>query len=759
VSGESVQAKGGSVGDGGEGTVAAPLAQPGPAPARSDWLFRFAFSATLLALVLIVFVPIVETLRAGQFFGYDWGEYLYSAPYYLRGESALYLYHFPVLPLLYLPASILAGPRSLGLADLGDVVSGLLIIGIFGAGYLACSAHTRNRWAGLVGAAALAGFPHYFYEAAWGGQAQLVAYIFGLLALWVILRNGIPIRSWKQTLGAGVLLALCAASELYAASFVLLAVILVLIAAFAVSSSRRRTLTTIVSVLIPPAIVGGAVLLTDTTLSHPYEQPSIWHYWNYAPLFPRLWRSLSFQDVVLVEVYVGILLVYLSYRVIFKLGNGVNGWVVPALGGAALLVGFFGTPAPAADRSLYPLGFPLGFAAAELAACWPSSRGRAVPRTVWRLNRGEVSWTLPVLVIASLTVAGVQIGADAEVFPLWIADYSYDQGSISQLAWLAEKPGGIVIDDQRLSLFPTQWETNKSLFPGPGFQPDLLTSAAKQETAVLGTALSYGPRWFDEGGLLVTDAEPDWGQPDPGILMFQEGHLYETIESDDFENVVSYSTTSDPGSTTTSTLFDAPSLSISATTSTTWVYYNWTGINATRTLEVLPSGLILLNYSFDFTSTIPRSISIYLTSPGRAATNGSILTSSNQCSNASVSQSYSGGWLPSIPISFQVGACSQGAVLGSHYVASDQFGIFQLAYDLTPANASVRNLTLSLSILPSIPPSATPVLDKETNVLASNDIRWVVLSRDSNQIILQRFMDDPIYALYRTTPDFLVLTA
>ncbi len=43
-------------------------------------------------------------------------------------------------------------------------------------------------------------------------------------------------------------------------------------------------------------------------------------------------------------------------------------------------------------------------------------------------------------------------------------------------------------------------------------------------------------------------------------------------------------------------------------------------------------------------------------------------------------------------------------------------------------------------------------------MLASTGIRWIVLSHSSNSLIIQRFMDDPLYTLYETTAHYYVLS-
>lgn len=723
------------------------------------WSFRYLLVAAILLLLGLTLIPIIKVLSGGSLFGGDWAEYLLSGPAYLHETQGLYLYPYPVLPALYLPLNVLLGQGSIRLAFAADIISGLIISVLFVAAYFACSAHVSSRWGGLVGALVIASFPLYLYEVAWGGQAQLLAYILGLIALGILFRNGIPGRSFPLTVLAGGILAIGAATELYATSFVLTFVGLMFLTKLTTRTKRAGVIVSMVETLSLPALVVIGVMFTNPAFTNAAGEPALWHYWSYGPIWTHLWTDLSFQTSILAEAYAGILLFYAAYRLVYRSPVSVRSWVVPLLGISAVAVGLLFTPGEVADRSLYPLAFPLGFAVAELATLWPRSSPPVAPRRLWRLEPEEVSWTLPVLVIASVSISGLQLGADTQLYPGFIAGYAFDQGELSQLSWLASEQGGVIYDSPNPHVFQVQWATDRPLFPGPAYQPYLLTSENKQETSVVGTELSYGPRWFDDGSLAVTDDEPEWGQPAPGILMFQGAHLYMTIEGDDFLNQVQYSPGSSPAQTSVSSLFYAPSVSTSATSTVTSVYYNWTDLSAVRTVQVLSSGPILLNYTFDFASSIPRSISLYLTSPGRTPTQGEVLSNTTTCSNSTVSQSYPAAWIPSIPISFGVGACASGAMLTTKYVSADQFGIFQLKYNLVPANSSVRVLGLSMEIRPDVPGSDHPKLVLQGAALAANDIDWVVLERTSSQLLIQRFMDDSAYSLYRTTPDYYILAA
>lgn len=732
----------------------APLIRP------SSPLFRFSFIAVLAAFGALAITPIVHAVHSGLLFGGDWAEYLYSGPAYFHREPGLYLYPYPVLPVLELGLTPVLGQGALTLAYATELVSGGLILFLLVAAYFACVSFVRDRWAALVGAAAFAGFPLYFYEVAWGGQAQLLSFGVGLVAISVLLRNGIPGRFRHRNLVVALLLTVSVASEEYAASFILGLVLLLFLALLATRPHKARILTGLVETLGIPVGAAAYLYVTNPTFTSPVNQPALWHYLRYEPIWPHLWRALTFQDPLLAEVYLGILVLYAAFRLVFRAPDPFRAWLVPLSALSALLIGLSVTPGLVADRSLYPIAFPFGFAVADLASGWPREfqTPRRALRPRWQLRDEEVAWTFPVLVVVSVAVTGLQFGGDAQIYPVAITGYSFNHSALSQLAWLSDESGGVIYDSPNPRVFQVEWITNRPLFPGPAYQPYLLTSANKQATSVLGTAISYGPRWIEDGPWILTDSEPDWGQPAPGFLIYQDGHLYQTIEGSDFLDEVTYSPSSNPSQTFTSALFYASTLGTSSRGATMYDYYNWTDLNAVRSLQVLPSGRALLNYSFSFGASIPRSISLALTSPGKAPTSGRVEDFSSQCSNASVSQSYSTGWTPPMDLSYTTAACASGAQLSTKYVPSDKYGIFELAYVLTPSSPSSRDINISFEITTNPAGSSVSSVKTAASALASNHIHWVVIDRSSGQIILQRFMDDSDYTIYRLTANYIVFS-
>ncbi len=578
-----------------------------------------------------------------------------------------------MLPVAYLPLSLALGHSSLTIVYVAEVISGLLIVAAFCAGYLACRAYTGSKWAGLLGGLIIGWFPVLQMEVGWGGQAQLVAYVLGLLALWVIIDKVLLSLSLQPALFAGLLLLVAAGSELYATATLVLAVALYLLFTLGRRLFTRGGILTLVAVLGPP-LAGAALLIrTNPAATSPTGEATLSAYWTNGSLYHELWLALTFDNSIIGAAYIGVAALYVVYRVILTPRTRAQVWLVPATGIAAVAVGAFVTPIVNADRAVYPLVFPIAFAVAEMATLWPRSAVAAVRKPRWRLRREEVSWAFPIFAVAMLTVTGVQIGSDIQTYQNSLAYYSFDQGYLSELFWLTNEPGAILYDSSPIDhTFAALWATNRPIYPGPAFQPYTVTSRAKQATVLLATSLSFGEDWIDDGQYIVIDAENAWGQPDPGVLVAKNARLVLSIESDDFLNTVTYSPGSDPNVTDSAELFSASSVSTIAGKSGLNTSYVLSGFSVNRTLAVSTQGTIYWNYSFAFSSAIPRGVSLFVTDSTKTPTTGRVENSSLCCSNASLAQVFPTSELPPEVQSYAVSGQATGATLTSQYVASDQ---------------------------------------------------------------------------------------
>jgi len=737
--------------------IAREEAEPGGSSRVPDRRPRLLLAASALLLSAFLIVPMLRLFAGGYVFGADWSEYLYSGPYYLSGARPLFLYPYPLLPIVYSPLSLGLGHSSLVPVYLLEVISGLLVVAGLLAGYLACRALTGSEWAGLVGGLIVAGYPLLQMEIGWGGQAQLLAFDLGFIAFWIALRRVLPELSVGFALVTGICLSVAALSELYATFTIGLAFALFLVAVLGRRLLSVRGLAIVAATLGPPAATALAVIRVLPAATNSAGGIRLWTIWRYGPVYPQLWYDLTLNNWAVGGAYIGALALYVVFRLLFRSRTATAAWLAPSTGVAALIVGAFLTPAGISYRSVYPFVFPLAFAVAELASL-RSPRGPPAVRPRWRVDRRRVAWTVPVLVVASLTITGAQLGADVQIYPNSLATYAFDQGQISELFFLSHEPGAILYDSAPIDhMFVDLWATDRPIYPGPSFEPYTVTSTAKQDAVVLASSLSYGVNWIDDGRFVVLDAEPAWGQPDPGILFVQFGHLFVSIESNDFADNVSYSPVSDPSATYWTDLFNATSTTTTAAGASLTTTYAYHGYSLLRTISVAPNGTISWDYTFDFPTVLPRSVSLFISDSTSIPTAGGIQSRSACCSVAALAQQFAATPLPPVDQNYTVRASAVGASLSSQFVPIDPYGIFRLDYEATPLNASVRTFSVDFDIRPSGASDATPTAHLQSAVLASTGIQWVVLSRSSTPLILQRFVGDPTYALYRATPHYFVL--
>jgi len=711
-----------------------------------------------LLLSALLLVPLALLLARGYVFGADWSEYLYSGPSLLSGARPLFLYPYPVLPLAYWPVEELLGNSSLTPVYLAEVVSALLVVGAFYAGFFACRAATGSDRAGLVGAVAVGAFPLLQLEIAWGGQAQLLAYDLGFLALGLVISRVLPRLSLRHSLVAGALLAVAALSEPYSTSVVLVSVLFLLVLV-----ARRRLLsvaglTASSSILAPPILATLALTALLPAAANPAGGVELWELWRYAPIYSQLWSYLTLGSAVVAVADIGLVCAYVGFRALYRARSAVAAWLVPATGASALLVGLFLTPALDWYRSVYALVFPFAFAVSELASLSPAiaREPRRYPR--WRRQGDRLSRALPLFAVASLLLTGAQLGADVQDYPNSLATYSFSQGEISELFFLNHEPGAVLYDVAPIDhMFVDLWATGRPIYPGPSFEPYTVTSAAKQNAVILGTSLSYGDAWIDDGPVVVTEAGTDWGQPNPGLLLFKDAHTFVSIESNDFADSVRYSPESDPTRTFTAPLFNSSETTV-PTPDGLETQFAFNGFSATRSVTVDRSGTIDWNYTFAFTNATPRSATVYVTDPFQVPTTGGLVTNFSTSSAALLSQTLDESPLPPLYENYSIDASTTGATLSSGYTPRDTYGIFRLSYVLVPATPSTHSFSVDLAIRPEGSGSIAPVVHTEAAILAETGIRWVVLSRSSSQLLIQRFMDDPEFVLYRETPHFYVLT-
>jgi hypothetical protein len=745
-----------------EGTVTDPVTAIAPAPPARWGRFELAFVLVLVGLVVFVYVPIAFLLGSGLFFGGDWGQYILTAQNYLHPQPNLLVYPSPVLPVLYLPVALLA-PNTGAIALTADVIGGVLLIGIFLAGYRVLSAVTASRWAGLTGAVFLATTPLLLDELGWSGQAQYLAILFGLLAVDIYLRRVDASGGWRPCLAVGALLVLGVLTEPYSTSFFLLTIALLHLLRHRAAVFRRAGLLRAALLVIPPvvALVGLSLAnaaLAGNTLGQPIAARA-----DFLPMYESLFLRFTFHSVPLEVLYpvIGASYVLLWRRL--PTPSTAGRWLVPAFVLAWIPVFLVLTPAVDTDRALYFALLPLAAMVAEITAALPSVYARSIdparaerpPRpTRWGPSPRGRSAILPGLAVLVVVTVGVQVGVASHTYYASLTYYSYPSGALEELATLRGENGTLVLINPNLGSFSAAWASGLNTYFGPPEQPATFTRPVQQNAVITATLLADGPAWIAAGATWVVNGEPTWEAPAPAILEYQGYYLLETLALNDSQATIAWSPASEPSLNETVSLFSAPSIVASANPSNLSTVYTWSDLTVTKTLSVDPAGDVLMDLQYSFHGAVARELSIPLTAPALIPTTAS--ASSPIPSSITVKQTYKNGFLPTT-FTNTVRVSASGLTGSTHYLPQNRSvpGAVVTTLFPTSSNASTTydvRTTITTGGLSSGPGTVAT----EAPVLSGNGISWIAVERSSPEQYLERFLNDPRFSLFSNETYYLI---
>jgi hypothetical protein len=737
-----------------------PVAAEATRPSRLAWIFSRRTTVVGVTCLFAVYcayilVPILSRVAGGHAFGGDVAEYMLASGQLLGRNPGLYHYYFPVLPVMYLPLSI----ANLGYVQayaIADTLSGLIAIALFvGSGFIGY-AIGRSALAGILGASTIGTSYVIMNEIGWGGQAQMLSFAFGVTAIGVLLGGRIWGRPVRRGLATGVLLAAAALSESYAAAyFVILAL------AWCVLTEGRHLLqwTTIkrywaVPVLPLVALVfasafGGlaaAPTITDPILFHALT----WGAWKEALAGANIGNALNGYCYALL----------LATFAVFALF--ATGWsrrvatVMLAALFACFVEVFLLTPAVYWDRAPYFVMFPLAIAAAALAPGLPNAvRSQIAPAAVppaatvrhlrWR-RVPRHRWVDTACAIVVVGVVVIQTSITFELYPQILKFYNVDSSGLSELTWLRDQSGAVLMVAPEGQIFPVSLATGRAVFPWT--QPVWFDISSEQQAAILSNLLVSGRQWIDAGPLKVVDTGAPANVSSPGIFGYRYPYFVKLFDVTEGEGAVPLLPSSVPG------LAGAPARPATVRPSAESFSDNdsLSTFEVSKLTTVLPNGSVEVGVSFH--SDVPTIDPVYLAvqlpqadlrsfeMPGRS---GQVRESFLQ--PGSVGVSFTSAISLTAPPNLTVGAPTENSVDGySTIYLPVGPGVGFVGRDM--------NLTLILQVQ-NLDPTA-PTLVSESEAITSNGIQWVLIDTASESGLISRFNLDPTFSLYWSSPPYSV---
>ncbi|MEM4435660.1 MAG: hypothetical protein QXO22_01660 [Thermosphaera sp.] len=149
---------------------------------------HLAFIIFVSFFSIIVIYPVARKVINGEVFGGDVGQYIISAYSIVHGRDVVYNYPHPLISLIYVPI-VLLFKDSFTQYAIGCLIGPILMILFVVAMRLSITSllndknHIRNSIASTLGSVPVAFFPLYLDAIGWGGQAQILGLILGMILI------------------------------------------------------------------------------------------------------------------------------------------------------------------------------------------------------------------------------------------------------------------------------------------------------------------------------------------------------------------------------------------------------------------------------------------------------------------------------------------------------------------------------------------------------------------------------------------------
>jgi len=741
----------------GPGASAGPARAPLDPDAGGPW-FPAVSGIVLAAIALFTFLPIAKALFGGVLFGSDWSEYALTARQYLTHQSSQFTYPSPILPLVYVPITALTtNPVEIGVA--AATISGLLLVMIYLAASRLFQSLTGTPWAGLLGGVMVTTAPLFLDEMGWGGQAQYLAILLGLLAFsWLLDKIVRQDRRW-WAVPVAALLTIAALSEPYAAAYFLVAIAIYLVLAFQWTLVRLRNLLLTAGTLLPAIATIGILAIFNASTTATVSSQGATAVLGTLSVYPALYVRLAFYNPALELFYPVVVIAYVLTRRVRRYPEPRFRWLVPALALAWLPQFLLLTPWVDLDRALYFLMVPLGAMVAEISTALPSLWSELVPANSTPIPgpKGRLparSYVVPVIALVAVLTVGAQVGVATHTYYGSLTFYSYPQGDLSELTFLQHENGSLLYISPSSDFFAAGLATGRTIYAGPPAQPALFTRPGQQAAVETATVLAEGASWLRAGNVWAIDGEPEWSNPAPGILELSRSYVLETLAIDDAFETVTLSPSGAPGVLETYTLASAPSIVHAVSSTALSTEYVWPDLEVTKTVTVTPDGAFSIAFQYAAPTAVIHAVNLTVIAPWQIPSAVEVPSPAG-LGPVTLTQTVDSGIVP-VQFTDTVQVAATGLAGNSTYHPPSPGLPANILSWLHPTLANATALSATVSISTGVAPTSPASVETEGATLSANDLNWVAVQKGSGQAYLERFLNDPEFSLYAQTAHYLV---
>jgi len=695
--------------------------------------------AFALGYFAILFVPAYFKLTyEGSLFGNDVSEYILTAECWSKGKSNMFVYPYPVTPLIYIiPSLIIEDP--LTLYTFGTFVSIFITVVITISMYYLLKVYRRNNIASLIGTIIFGTFPLLLDIIGWGGQSTLLATFFGILAL-VFIQKYTCNTSAKNLMFTSFSLLLSSATEPYIAIYFVVAIGIISLVKegykLNVSSIARKI------ILFSPTLTVIFVLLLALNIHREnFFIPLVIYILNDFSIISSLMSRLTFSDLIMILAITSISLTYvLLYMFVREEINGCEKDKAILISSfIAFFVLFLLTPSQYADRGFFLSSIPLAIAVSDITYV-----------TIYAKNRNVITTLALVCFIFALLAPGRGLSIYVDSFSF----YHVDKNLLMHTLPLRQANGSMLYVSPFSWTFSLAYIGCKEVYPTQ--QPMWFIRRSQINAAILAFESMWGVRWIDAGEIKVIDASPLWAQPAPAICVAKYPYYVELFRLSDGVLPITFSPTNNESIIWYESLFYAPEKSFWNTNTTMFSMYKYDTLVAVKGITVDENGVINITLKYNFMNSFPHRIDIRLISLMLKDSRAYLLFSNNTYAKVKLAQSFKEPWYRQYYdtlVELQVQTSDIRQIV--NFVEKDEWGLPEIEFILTPT-ARTNATSILMRIKVNDIKVETPHLVLRDNALRDNNIKFAIIDKRVHKDVLQLFERDPNFERYEEFSDYVI---
>jgi len=678
----------------------------------------------LLSYFIILFAPAyVKLVREDALFGNDVSQYILTAKCWIEGKCNMFVYPYPVTPLLYVIPSLIIKDL-IHLYVFGCFLSIFITAGATCAMFYLLSKYRGDLFACFIGAMIFGTFPLLLDIIGWGGQSTLLATFFGIITLSLLQRYKRDLRIETLIL-ISITLLLSSLTEPYISlHFIIASGVALLMETRKFKFSLKSLIKKAIFLLPPLMVVFVFVNVLEGVNITLFSIIALYIMRDFS-IINKLVSRLTFNDVIMALGIFSSIIIYSILRALVKEMVGKEDTSILISSTIASLILFLITPSQYADRALFLISVPLALMVTDIVYSIIHSKNSRIVKICMCC----------LMFVLLLPGRGVGVYVDALSF------YYVDKDLLAHILRLRQDDGNLLYISPMPWAFSLAYVSGKEVFPTT--QPVWFTRRPQIDAAILAFLSALGVRWIDAGEVKVVDASPLWAQPAPAICVAKYPYFVELFRLSDGVLPIAFSPITNESIVWYESPFYAKEKEFWNTDSTMFSMYKWDTLTIVKSVHVDKDGVVNIAFNYSFVNSFSREIRIRLISLMLKEVKVYTLFTNDAYAQIRLIQSFEEPWYRQFYdtlVEFYVQTPGIKQVV--KFIESDEWGLPEVVFTLTPTT-QVNTISILIKVRVADVKLEPPRIVLRNISLRDSGIRFVIINKFVHPDALQIFQNDP----------------